>query len=144
MPSAHDRTMRSEPAGPAATLLYCLGLGPRTTPWLSFLAPSFPFWCEFRLFFPRARARRRRRRPVFPVSARVRRRRSAAACVVLPGTWSQVCTPSLHVCLDCINILLIWSPSSPTSVVLEPIKETSTCVHQKIESGYMRWKKRGA
>ena len=27
--------------------------------------------------------------------------------------------------------------------VLDLIKETSTCVHQKIESEYVRWKKRG-
>jgi hypothetical protein len=39
----------------------------------------------------------------------------AVACVVSSGTCSQVCTPSLHVCSDCINILLIYLSSSTTS-----------------------------
>jgi hypothetical protein len=111
------RPMRSEPAGLAAALLCYLGLGPRITPSLPRFGAVFSFLARFRFAFPAskaARVRHRRRRLAFPASTKVRRRQLAAACVVSSGTCSQVCAP-LHVCSDCINILLICLPSSTTS-----------------------------
>ena len=136
--------MQLRAAGLAAALLYYLGLGPITSTSIARLLALFFFLLgASSVSFPAREGFGGVR-----VGDRLFREHESEAigcclsCVtmnMLAGVDSvSPCVFRLHQYSSNLFAIL---PSS--HLMLDLIKETSTCVHQKIESGYVRWKKRG-
>jgi hypothetical protein len=108
------------------------------------LAPSFPFWRESHLLFPRVNVRRRQEGEAIGFS--VEHEGEAISCsknrenkIMLAGLHS------FHVCVfrlqqSSSNLFAILSY---VSLCGNSLTKHQLAIHQKIEAGYMRWKKRG-